>query len=91
MLYIFIGVLVVIVAVIIANIRIVFAGTIVFHSNELENKLIGTRLPLTIKFIDEVIDEAEQIYDSKFSETDTKPVLKIQFLNLLRFSLEQLM
>ncbi|CAM4077401.1 FAD binding domain-containing protein [Treponema peruense] len=76
---------------IVANIRIAFAGSIVFSSQELENKIIGIKLPIARRDIDTLIQETERVYDEKFSLLQAKPILKIQFLNLLRYALEQLM
>jgi CO/xanthine dehydrogenase FAD-binding subunit len=75
---------------ILTNIRIAFAGGIVFRSQELENKLIGTRLPLSVRIIETLVDEANTLYDEAVVEKVHKPILKAQFLNLLRYSLEQL-
>lgn len=75
---------------ILMNIRIAFAGPLVFRSQELENKVIGTRLPLSEHTIQTLIDEANVIYDSEVIYQKPKPIFKAQFLNLLRYSLEQL-
>lgn len=75
---------------ILANIRIAFAGTILFRSLELENRVIGTRLPLSKRTIDSLIQEAEEQYINTVENHDKFPILKAQFLNLLRYSLEQL-
>lgn len=78
----------------IANIKIAFAGATVFRSHEFENKLIGSHLPLDEKFIHWLIEEASRIYDEDsknyLDSINSKPILKQQFLNLLRYSLEQL-
>jgi len=75
---------------ILTNIRIAFAGPIVFRSQELENKVIGTRLPLSERTIQMLVDESDTLYDETVDSKNTKPILKAQFLNLLRYSLEQL-
>ncbi len=75
---------------IISNIKIAFAGTIVFRSHELENKLIGTRLPLSSKTIDSLIQESEAEFVKQTKGQSYEPFLKAQFLNLLRYSFEQL-
>ena len=75
---------------IIANIKIAFAGIIVFRSHELENKIIGSRLPLGNKFIDSLVQEAERMYSQQFAAENAEPVLKAQFLSLLQYSLGQL-
>ena len=75
---------------IITNIRIVFAGSIVFHPQELENKLISTRLPLNRRLIESLVQDASALYDAQFASLPVPAVLKAQFLNLLCYSLEQL-
>lgn len=74
----------------IANIRVVFAGNTVFYSPEFENKIIGTRLPLSEKMIDNLIEEAKTVYKAEKIFEDEPPIIKAQFLNLLRNSFEQL-
>lgn len=74
----------------IANIRIVFAGETVFYSPEFENKIIGMRLPLSEKTIDSLLDEAKNVYKAEKIFEDKNPIIKAQFLNLLRNSFEQL-
>lgn len=74
----------------ITNMRIAFAGKITFHSSELESKIVGIRLPLHSNDINNFIEEASKEFD-KVTEKDTyNPILKRQFLNLTRYSLEQL-
>lgn len=73
---------------VVSNLKIVFAGDPLFYSNEFENRIIGTRLPLTGKLIDESIEEAEKIYEEENPSSNF--FLKVEFLNLLRYSLEQL-
>ncbi|WP_407399391.1 FAD binding domain-containing protein [Treponema sp.] len=74
----------------IANIRVVFAGNTVFYSPEFENKIIGTRLPLSEKMIDGLIEEAKIVYKEEKTFENEPPIVKAQFLNLLRNSFEQL-
>lgn len=74
----------------ITNVRIVLAGDFVFKSTELENMLIGKRLPLNSRIINTIIDKADNIYTSATKDISTHPVLKAEFINLLRYSLEQL-
>lgn len=74
----------------IANIRVVFAGNTVFYSPEFENKIIGTRLPLSEKMIDSLIEEAKVVYKTEKTFENEDPIIKAQFLNLLRNSFEQL-
>lgn len=74
----------------IANIKIVFAGSTVFYSPEYENKIIGTRLPLSEKQIDSLIEDVKIVYKNEKTFANVNPILKAQFLNLLRNSFEQL-
>lgn len=75
----------------IASIKIILAGPIVFHPVEIENQILYTKLPLTRDFIEKKVAEAESAYDMKFSGQNSKRLLKAQFLNMLRYSFEQLM
>lgn len=72
------------------NVRIVFAGAVVFSSRELENKLLGMRLPISEKVIDAFSSTAEKAFDKAVGEEKVNPVLKRQFLNLTQYSLNQL-
>ena len=74
----------------IVDIKIAFAGNGVFKSSELENKIIGARIPLDKKFIEDLITEADIIFSARFNTPLVNPILKAQFLNLLKYSLEQL-
>ncbi len=74
----------------IANIRIAFAGPFSLRSQELENKLLGAHLPLSTTMIQETVEEAAVIFDEKSEKKGTSAVLKAQFLNLVKSSLEQL-
>lgn len=75
---------------IIANIRIVYAGQTVFHSRTLENRIIGTRLPLNEKFISSLLLEASKIFEEENKDKNLPPILHAQFQNLLHWSFEQL-
>lgn len=72
------------------NVRIVFAGAVVFSSRELENKLLGMRLPISEKVIAAFSSTAEKAFDEAVGEEKVNPVLKRQFLNLTQYSLNQL-
>lgn len=75
---------------IITNFKLVFSGPIVFHSRELENRLISAKLPLAKDVVVKFVEDAERIYDEQFSADFVSPLLKLEFLNLLRNSLEEL-
>lgn len=72
------------------NVRIVFAGAFVFSSRELENKLLGLRLPISEKAITDFSRTAERAFDEAVGEEKINPVFKRQFLNLTQYSLNQL-
>ncbi len=75
---------------VIVSVKVAFAGIITFHSQEMENKIIGSRLPLSQKTISELIKTADDLYD-KIENIQVSPlILKSQFLNLLRYSFELL-
>lgn len=80
---------------ILSDLRIAFCSDIVLRSRELENTIIGSRLPLSDKAIDLVAERADKLYDEEKSRITgegqkDKPMQKDQFLNLLRTSLNQL-
>lgn len=75
---------------ILANLRIAFAGSICFRNLELENILIGSHLPLEPNQIKNMVEEASEKYDEMTQNVKKDAILKDQFLNLLKFSLEQL-
>lgn len=73
-----------------ANLKIAFAGPFCLRSFELENRLVGSYLPLTRASIDDFLKLAEEHYDEEAGNSDIPPILKDQFLNLLKYSIEQL-
>lgn len=73
-----------------SSLRIAFAGPFWFRSPELENKLIGSHLPIPHNSILDLVEEAATQFDHAAQETDINPILRDQFLNLVQFSLEQL-
>ena len=73
-----------------ANLRIAFSGPFSLRSRLLENKLLGAHLPLSDSNIADLIDEASKQFDEKQGDKNICPILKTQFLNLLKYSLEQL-
>ncbi|MBP5251904.1 MAG: FAD binding domain-containing protein [Treponema sp.] len=75
---------------IIANVKIVCAGKALFSSKEIENKIIGARLPLNERFISQIIEETLAYIDEQKTFEECEPIIKSQFLNMLRLSLEQL-
>ena len=67
-----------------------FAGPFVFRSKNLENFLIGHRLPLSKKDIDEIQNMVEQEFNKASTDQMISDVVRQQFLNLTRYSFEQL-
>ncbi len=73
-----------------ANLRIAFAGPFTFRNLDLENRLIGSHLPLPEKSIDDLVENAGKDFDHSASGLHLNPILRQQFLNLVKFSLGQL-
>ena len=74
----------------ITNIKLAFSGAVTFRCIELENRLIGTRLPLATKDISLFTDTAALQFDEAAKDVPYNPILRTQFVNLTRYSLEQL-
>jgi len=74
----------------ITNVKIAFAGPVAFRSLELENRLIGARLPLIPRDISALVEAAGKQFDRSAEEITCNPILRRQFLNLTRYSFEQL-
>ena len=75
---------------IIIEIKLALAGPIAFKSKSIENQLIGHRLPLSVKDIDIIQDKIYQEFNEATANQMISNVLKQQFLNLTRYSFEQL-
>ncbi len=75
-----------------SDLRISFAGEHAFRSRELENTLIGARLPLTDRDCTAALEKASQLYDEELVKANRSQstFLKSQFINLLELSLEEL-
>ena len=73
------------------NINICYAGKVLFDCQDLENKLIGTHLPISSKYIEKTLEDAKELYEKKFELYEVQPIVKKQFFQLLKYSLEQLM
>lgn len=74
----------------ITNIKLAFSGAVTFRCIDLENSLIGTRLPLAAKDIARLTDIAASQFDAAAQDVSYNPILRTQFINLTRYSLEQL-
>jgi CO/xanthine dehydrogenase FAD-binding subunit len=85
---------------ILGDFHIVYCGDIFLRSRELENKLIGSRLPLNRHSIDNLINDYATIFSSAFVKTEKYKeeedadnefsFQKWQFTNLLKYSFEHL-
>lgn len=74
----------------IINCRLAFAGPFIFQSKDFENALIGRRLPLTQKDIEEITDMVAVEFQKAATDQMISDVVKQQFFNLVRYSFEQL-
>jgi len=72
------------------DVSLAFAGPFVFRSRNLENMIIGHRLPLTKKDIDEIQNMVETEFQKAATDQMISDVVRQQFLNLTRYSFEQL-
>lgn len=73
-----------------SDIKIAFAGPFSLRSLELENTILGAYLPLKDSAIADFIENASKLYDELSDGLNVPQVLRSQFLNLVKFSLEQL-
>lgn len=74
----------------ISDMRIAFAGSFKFRDVDLENKLIGAHLPLSETAISNFMLEAEDAFNNATKDETVPEILKRQFWNLVKYSLEQL-
>ncbi|MCQ2592650.1 MAG: FAD binding domain-containing protein [Treponema sp.] len=74
----------------IIEVKLAFAGPFAFQSKKLENLLIGHRLPLSKKEIDTLQDTIESEFLEATADKMISNVVIQQFLNLTRYSFEQL-
>lgn len=75
---------------IITNIRIALAGNITFRARDLENRLIGTHLPLSEKDVEQAIVGARKTFDTYTKGNAYESPLREQYLNLIEYAIEQL-
>jgi CO/xanthine dehydrogenase FAD-binding subunit len=75
---------------ILTNLRIAFAGKIVFRSLDLENRLLGSRLPIEEKAVAALVNDAGKQFDLSAENMIYDPMLKEEFLKLVSYSFEQL-
>ncbi len=77
---------------ILTDLRIAFCGSLSLRSDELENRLIGTRLPLSPKLKNEVLEAAAIDFYNQlgFANISLNPILHSQYVELLEYSLDHL-
>lgn len=77
---------------ILSDVKMAFCGSVSLRSREWENKIIGTRLPISERVIETMIEDAENdfVTQTDFLNIICNPILKDQYLNLVRYSLMQL-
>lgn len=75
---------------VLVNVKIAMAGIFVFEDRELENRLLGARLPIDRRTIEEFTKDASDVFDKATEGIKFNPILRAQFLNLTKFSLNQL-
>ncbi len=75
---------------ILIDLRIAFAGPMVFASRDIENKLLGIRLPISDSTIEDFLLNAANYFDECTKELNYNPILRQQFLNITQYSLNQL-
>ena len=77
-----------------SDLRVAFSGSLVLRNRDLENNLIGSRLPLSEKDIQGMLETSAELFDSLVQEKPLKDstinTLRFSFLNLLKYSLEPL-
>lgn len=72
------------------DVRLAFAGPFTFKSKTLENTLVGHRLPLNHKDINLIMGLILEEFNQTSRDQMISDVMKQQFLNLTRYSFEQL-
>lgn len=73
-----------------SKIHLTFAGPFAFYSKDFENQMIGQRLPLNKKDINEIQSIVAKEFQKCATDKMISDVMKQQFLNLTRYSFEQL-
>ncbi len=78
------------------DIRICWCSSIVIRNRELENILLGSRLPLSERVMTMALEKAEELYtiqrdNVELTGVQVPAIQKDQFLNLLRSSVQHLM
>ncbi len=73
-----------------SSVRLTFAGPFTFRSRELENSLIGKRIPLTQKSVSDIQSAVKAEFQKAAADQMISDVVRQQFFNLTRYSFEQL-
>lgn len=74
----------------ITNARIALSGSVTFRARELENSMIGLRLPLSAKDIELITVGSARQFDASSKGKIFPPTLRDEFLNLAIYAAEQL-
>ncbi|MBR1537308.1 MAG: FAD binding domain-containing protein [Treponema sp.] len=74
----------------ISDLRLAMTGSFAFRNIDLENRLIGAHLPLSETAISNFLLEAEEAFEKESEKSGLEKILKRQFWNLVKYSLEQL-
>ncbi len=72
------------------KIHLAFAGPFTFTCKDFENAMIGRRLPLSQKDVNEIEDLITKEFEKVAQDQMISDVMKQQFINLARYSFEQL-
>lgn len=72
------------------GIRLAFAGSFTFRSKELENSLLGHKLPLSTKEVANIQEMVKAEFLKAATDQMISEVVQQQFFNLARYSFEQL-
>ena len=75
---------------ILTGLRIAFAGPFVFRSMDLENRLLGSKLPIAAEAVASLVRDAGKQFDLAAEGTTYDPLLKEEFLKLVSYSFDQL-
>ncbi len=76
---------------VLSSVKIAFAGPIVFQDLELETKLLGVKLPLSSKNIQDFLVSAQVSFEKALEQSgEKKQTLAEEFLNFTKYSLNQL-
>ena len=77
---------------VLTQVKLVFAGPMVFQDSDLETKLLGVRLPLSAKTAQDWIESARASFDNAAAQSERaqSSITREAFISLTRYSLNQL-